>query len=119
MLCRFAPAPPRLNINPTPKYVRLYVKAQKNDGRDAEAIAEAATRPTARCNDRKDAAKCPRFVGLAERQVLRIPYRILPFRAVRILPLTRLSMNERRVSGTESGSLHVWKIGDDRQCSRA
>ena len=32
----------------SPKYVRPYVKAQKNDGRDAEAIAEAATRPTMR-----------------------------------------------------------------------
>src|SRR6516165_93991 len=30
------------------KYVRPYVKAQKNDERDAEAIAEAATRPTMR-----------------------------------------------------------------------
>src|SRR6516162_9367136 len=28
------------------EYVRPYVKAQKNDNRDAEAIAEAATRPT-------------------------------------------------------------------------
>jgi transposase len=28
--------------------VRPYVKAQKNDDRDAEAIAEAATRPTMR-----------------------------------------------------------------------
>jgi transposase len=28
-----------------PEYVRPYVKAQKNDDRDAEAIAEAATRP--------------------------------------------------------------------------
>lgn len=32
----------------SPAYVRLYVKAQKNDDRDAEAIAEAATRPTMR-----------------------------------------------------------------------
>src|SRR5262249_35570638 len=30
----------------SPEYVRPYVKAQKNDDRDAEAIAEAATRPT-------------------------------------------------------------------------
>src|SRR5262245_26251476 len=30
----------------SPEYVRPYVKAQKNDERDAEAIAEAATRPT-------------------------------------------------------------------------
>src|ERR1041384_2594238 len=32
----------------SPEYVRPYVKAQKNDDRDAEAIAEAATRPTRR-----------------------------------------------------------------------
>lgn len=30
------------------EYVRAYVKAQKNDDRDAEGIAEAATRPTMR-----------------------------------------------------------------------
>jgi transposase len=32
----------------SPEYVRPYVKAQKNDDRDAEAIAEAATRHTMR-----------------------------------------------------------------------
>lgn len=32
----------------SPEHVRPYVKAQKNDDRDAEAIAEAATRPTMR-----------------------------------------------------------------------
>ena len=32
----------------SPEYVRPYVKAQKNDELDAEAIAEAATRPTIR-----------------------------------------------------------------------
>jgi len=32
----------------SPVYVRPYVKAQKNDDRDAEGIAEAATRPTMR-----------------------------------------------------------------------
>ena len=31
-----------------PEYVKCYVKAQKNDDRDAEGIAEAATRPTMR-----------------------------------------------------------------------
>lgn len=30
----------------SPLYVRAYVKVHKNDDRDAEAIAEAATRPT-------------------------------------------------------------------------
>src|ERR1700716_558880 len=32
----------------SPEYVRPYVKAQKNVDRDAEGIAEAATRPTMR-----------------------------------------------------------------------
>jgi transposase len=32
----------------SPEYVRPYVKAQKSDDRDAEGIAEAATRPTMR-----------------------------------------------------------------------
>jgi transposase len=32
----------------SPEYVLPYVKAQKNDNRDAEAIAEPATRPTMR-----------------------------------------------------------------------
>jgi transposase len=32
----------------SPEYVRPYVKSQKNDDRDAEAIAEASTRPTMR-----------------------------------------------------------------------
>ena len=32
----------------SPEYVRPYVKAHKNDDRDAAAIAAAATRPTMR-----------------------------------------------------------------------
>src|SRR6188768_2751199 len=32
----------------SPEYVQPYVKAQKNDDRDAEGIAEAASRPTMR-----------------------------------------------------------------------
>lgn len=32
----------------SPEYVRPYVKGQKNDDRDAEGIAEAASRPTMR-----------------------------------------------------------------------
>lgn len=36
-----------------PEYVRPYVKAQKNDDRDAEGIAEAASRPTMRFVDLK------------------------------------------------------------------
>ena len=32
----------------SPEYVRPYVKVRKNDEKDAEAIVEAATRPTLR-----------------------------------------------------------------------
>jgi len=39
----------------SPEYMRPYVKAQKNDDRDAEAIAEAATRPTMRFVEPKSA----------------------------------------------------------------
>jgi transposase len=41
----------------SPEYVRPYVKAQKNDERDAEAIAEAATRPTMRFIELKSEAQ--------------------------------------------------------------
>jgi hypothetical protein len=41
----------------SPEYVKPYVKAQKNDDRDAEAIAEAATRPTMRFVTLKDEAQ--------------------------------------------------------------
>ena len=41
----------------SPEYVRPYVKAQKNDDRDAEGIAEAATRPTMRFVEMKSEAQ--------------------------------------------------------------
>src|SRR4029077_21152094 len=41
----------------SPEYVRPYVKAQKNDELDAEAIAEAATRPTMRFVEVKSQAR--------------------------------------------------------------
>jgi len=41
----------------SPEYVQPYVKAQKTDDRDAEAIAEAATRPTMRFVPLKSAAQ--------------------------------------------------------------
>src|SRR3712207_4395055 len=41
----------------SPEYVRPYVKAQKNDDRDAEAIAKSATRPTMRFVELKSEAQ--------------------------------------------------------------
>jgi len=51
----------------SPEYVRPYVKAQKNDNRDAEAIAEAATRPTMRFVElkQKSNSTCRRCIGFA------------------------------------------------------
>jgi transposase len=46
----------------SPEYVRPYVKAQKNDDRDAEAIAEAATRPTMRFVELKSEAQLERII---------------------------------------------------------
>jgi transposase len=39
-----------------PQFVKPYVKSNKNDMRDAEAIAEAGTRPSMRCVPVKDVA---------------------------------------------------------------
>jgi transposase len=56
----------------SPEYVQPYAKAQKNDDRDAEAIAEAATRPTMRFVELKNEAQldmqslhraCDRLIG--------------------------------------------------------
>ena len=41
----------------SPEYVRPYVKSHKNDDRDAEAVAEAATRPTMRFVEVKSEAQ--------------------------------------------------------------
>ena len=46
----------------SPEYVAPYVKAQKTDDRDAEAIAEAATRPTMRLVTLKSEAQLDRQV---------------------------------------------------------
>ena len=55
----------------SPEYVRPYVKAQKNDDRDAEAIAEAATRPTMALPERLPwQAVEGRFVALKTKQQL-------------------------------------------------
>ena len=57
--CLFAAHEHEIRLMP-PEYVRPYVKAQKNDDRDAERIAEAASRPTMR------------FVGLKSQEQLDI-----------------------------------------------
>ena len=85
-----------------PEYVRPYVKAQKNDDRDAEGIAEAATRPTMRFVDLKSQDQLDiqtlhrsrdRLVG--ERTAL-----INQLRAI----LLERGMSRRRASGSSSAS---------------
>lgn len=61
----------------SPEYVRPYVKAQKNDDRDAEAIAEAATRPPMRFVELKNAnsrwSTGPAFQVLSSRKMIGAP----------------------------------------------
>jgi hypothetical protein len=54
----------------SPEYVRPYVKAQKTDDRDAETIAEAATRPAVRFVEREqpNAKQLPSASNLASVQ---------------------------------------------------
>src|SRR5215203_6229459 len=59
------------------EYVRPYVKAQKNDDRDAEAIAEAATRPTMRFVALKSEAQLDVQVGIVVPQGRRSPLEAL------------------------------------------
>src|SRR5919107_1270647 len=70
----------------SPEYVRPYVKAQKNDDRDAEAIAEAATRPTMRFVELKSEAQLDMQSLLSADQVS-------------LSPRTRLLVEDRRGSG--------------------
>lgn len=49
-----------------PIYVKPFVKRQKNDANDAEAIAEAAVRPTMRFVPVKSAEQQSRLTFLAE-----------------------------------------------------
>jgi hypothetical protein len=47
------------------KYVRPYSKGEKNDYRDAEAIAEAVQRPTMKFVATKSAATCRHCIACA------------------------------------------------------
>jgi signal transduction histidine kinase len=68
----------------SPEYVQPYVKAQKTDDRDAEAIAEAATRPTMRFVSLKSEVQLDlqALHRARERQVLARTSLINQFRAV-------------------------------------
>ena len=113
----------------SPEYVRPYVKAQKNDDRDAEGIAEAATRPTMRfvelkSQDQLDMQTLHRSQGPAGRRadgsdqpVARNPAGARNCRAAgqaQARAISRMLMDEQRRSGTEPADAHA-----DRRRSRA
>ena len=86
----------------SPEYVQPYVKAQKTDDRDAEAIAEAATRPTMRFVSLKSEAQLDLQVlhRLRERLVLARTALVNQLRAVLlergvIMPKGRLLLMRR------------------------
>lgn len=86
----------------SPEYVQPYVKAQKTDDRDAEAIAEAATRPTMRFVSLKSEAQLDLQVlhRARERLVLARTALINQLRAVLlergiILPKGRIALMKR------------------------
>ena len=86
----------------SPEYVRPYVKAQKNDDRDAEAIAEAATRPTMRfvalkSEEQLDMQTLHRIRDrlVAERTSLMNQIRSLLLERGIVVPQGRAKLNER------------------------
>jgi transposase len=100
----------------SPEYVRPYVKAQKNDERDAEAIAEAATRPTMRFVEIKNEAQLDmqslhrareRLVG--ERTALINQLRALLLERGLVVPRGRRKLEQRlpAVLAEEGAGLNV------------
>src|SRR6266403_352467 len=72
------------------RYVQPYVKAQKNDERDAEANAEAATRPTMRYVEIKSEAQ------LEVQSLHRVRGRLVAERTALINQLRALMLGARR-----------------------
>src|SRR5262249_23487156 len=81
----------------SPEYVRPYVKAQKNDERDAEAIAEAATRPTMRFVELKSEAQ------LEVQSLHRVRGRLVTERTALINQLRALLL-ERGITARKDGA---------------
>ncbi len=86
----------------SPEYVRPYVKAQKNDDRDAEGIAEAATRPTMRFVDLKSQDQLDMQTLHRSRDRL-VGERTALINQLRAILLER-GMSRRRASGSSSSS---------------
>jgi transposase len=51
-----------------PRYVKLFIRRQKNDAADAEAISEAALRPTMRYVEPKSGEQQPRSILFRTRE---------------------------------------------------
>ena len=86
----------------SPEYVRPYVKAQKNDDLDAEAIAEAASRPTMRFVEVKSQAQSDiqalhraRERLVSERTALINPLRALLLERGIVVPQGRRKLEEQ------------------------
>lgn len=81
----------------SPEYVKPYVKAMKNDLRDAEAIAEAATRPTMRF-------VTPKSIEQLDMQTLhRVRERLVAERT-RLINQTRSILFERNITVPQGAS---------------
>src|SRR5579872_4742898 len=86
----------------SPEYVRPYVKAQKNDDRDAEGIAEAATRPTMRFVELKSQDRLDMQTLHRSRDRL-VGERTALINQLRAILLER-GMSRRRANGSSSSS---------------
>jgi transposase len=94
----------------SPEYVRLYVKAQKNDDRDPEVIAKAATRPTMRFVKLKSEARPDmqtlqrvrdRLVG--DWTALIVTDQLAARQPARLRGIRRLSCQRSQLNGLEVG----------------
>ncbi|UAK25475.1 IS110 family RNA-guided transposase [Sphingomonas nostoxanthinifaciens] len=108
----------------SPEYVRPYVKAHKNDDRDAEGIAEAASRPTMRFVDLKSEEQLDiqtlhrvRSRLVAERTNLINQLRAILLERGIIFPAGRrkfeLGLDEMLLDHGESVSPRVRKLADE------
>ena len=98
----------------SPEYVRPYVKAQKNDDRDAEGIAEAATRPTMRFVELKSQDQLDMQTLHRSRDRL-VGERTALINQLRAILLER-GLVRRRASGSSSSS---WPSGWTSKAERA
>ena len=99
----------------SPEYVRPYVRAQKNDDRDAEGFAEAATRPTTRLVAMKTQVQLDMQTLHRSRERL-VGERTALINQLRAVRRARRSLLRRRNSGRSTGLCEnsyvreMWKI---------